>query len=121
MIQLDTGSPRGQLVQRLWKGDPAAQGGRAARRGFAYQAYVPAPIGDEEFPLSSSIAAAAAAAEEATRLLNLDPPGVSNFEALARQLLRAESVASSRIEGLILSHKRLAHAAFGDADRDFTA
>jgi Fic family protein len=121
MAQLNTESPRGHLVQRVWAGNPAAPEGRAARRGFAYQAYVPATIADEEFPLSSTIAAAAADAEEATRLLNADPPGPLKLEALARQLLRAESVASSRIEGLVLGHRRLAHAASGHADRDLTA
>jgi len=98
-----------------------ALGGRTARRGFTYQAYVPKTIGDDEFPLTSAIAAAAANAEQAARQLNEDPPGRVNFEALARQLLRAESVASSRIEGLVLSHRRLAKAAFDSEARDITA
>jgi Fic family protein len=114
-------SPRGRLVQRFWTGDPAAQGGRAARRGFAFQAYVPTEVANEEFPLSSTIAADAATAEEATRSLNADPPDEINLEALARQLLRAESVASSRIEGLVLGHRRLAHEAFAPSDHDLTA
>src|SRR5437867_3924236 len=117
ITQLLQESPRGHLVQRQWIANPAALGGRAARRGLAYQAYVPVAIADEEFPLSSTIAAAAANAEEATRSLNSDPPGPINLEALARQLLRAESVASSRIEGLVLGHRRLAHAAFEHSDR----
>lgn len=98
-----------------------ALGGRTARRGFTYHAYVPKTIGDDEFPLSSAIAAAAANAEEAARQLNEDPPGQVNLETLARQLLRAESVASSRIEGLVLSHRRLARAAFDPQARDITA
>jgi Fic family protein len=98
-----------------------ALGGRAARRGFTYHAYVPKTIGDDEFPLTSAIAAAAAKAEQAARQLNEDPPGHVSLEALARQLLRAESVASSRIEGLVLSHRRLAKAAFDAEARDITA
>lgn len=97
-----------------------ALGGRAARRPFSYHAYVPVKVAEEDFLLSSQIAAAAANAEQATRDLNGDPPGRLDFEALARQLLRTESVASSRIEGLILSHRRLAKAEFGDG-RDPTA
>jgi len=38
------------------------------------------------------------------------------LEALARQLLRSESLASSRIEGLELSHQRLARATFWDEE-----
>jgi Fic family protein len=91
-----------------------ALGGRSARRGFTYEAYVPAPVAGERFLLESDIAAAAANAELASRELNEEPPAIVNFEALARQLLRAESVASSRIEGLILSHRQLAKAAFSE-------
>jgi Fic family protein len=53
--------------------------------------------------------------------LNREPPVLQDRETLARQLLRAESVASSRIEGLVLSHRRLARAAFGSAQADLTA
>ena len=98
-----------------------ALGGRSTKRSFPYHAYVPIPIADEDFPLPSHIAAAAANAEQATRRLNEDPSGNVNLEALARQLLRAESVASSRIEGLILSHRRLAKAAFNPEGNDITA
>ena len=98
-----------------------ALGGRQARRGFPYRAYVPAEIAEQGFPLESDVAAAAANAELACRELNGEPPALANFETLARQLLRAESVASSRIEGLVLSHRRLAKAAFSQATHDTTA
>ena len=111
---------RGALVERLWEPHLDALGGRSARRGFTYRAYVPAPVATEGFLLESDIAAAAANAEVACRELNEEPLELSNFETLARQLLRAESVASSRIEGLVLSHRRLAKAAFSET-RDITA
>jgi Fic family protein len=114
-------SRRGRLVERHWDAHPGARGGRAARRGFAYRAYVPAAIADDDFLLGSQIAAAAANAEQACRQLNEDPPALADLEALARQLLRAESVASSRIEGLVLSHRRLAKAAFSSDAGDLTA
>jgi Fic family protein len=114
-------SPRGRLVGRHWEARPEALGGRSARRGFTYHAYVPEAIADDDFLLSSHVATAAANAEQACRDLNEDPPALLNLEALARQLLRAESVASSRIEGLVLSHRRLAKAAFSGDARDLTA
>ena len=61
---------------------------------------------------------------EATRALQhleASPPYVATLGALAQNLLRSESVASSRIEGVHLSHKRLARAAYqadkGQRDR----
>ncbi|MGH3062282.1 MAG: Fic family protein, partial [Gaiellaceae bacterium] len=82
---------------------------------------MPEAIADDDFLLSSHVAAAGANAEKACRDLNEDPPALVNLDALARQLLRAESVASSRIEGLVLSHRRLAKAAFSHDARDLTA
>jgi Fic family protein len=47
---------------------------------------------------------------------------MASLEALARRLLRAESAASSRIEGLVLSQRRLARAEAEEGDaRDETA
>jgi Fic family protein len=81
---------------------------------------LPAPIADQTFTLESDLAAAAANAEAACRDLDKEPPELENIEPLARQLLRAESVASSRIEGLVLSHRRLAKATFSNS-HDITA
>jgi Fic family protein len=96
-------------------------GGRSARRGFTYHPYVPAKIAEERFLLESDIAAEAARGERACRDLDDEQPEIENLETLARQLLRAESVASSRIEGLVLSHRRLAKAAFSPEQHDVTA
>jgi Fic family protein len=114
-------SSRGRLVERRWEPRFDLPGGRRAKRGFTYRAYVPVEIADADFALSSRVAAAASDAEQACRALSDDPPESVPFEALARQLLRAESVASSRIEGLVLSHRRLARAAFSDDGRDLKA
>lgn len=112
---------RGTLVTRRWEARSDALGGRDARRGFDYQAYVPAEIADQDFLLPAHVATAAANAELACRELDHERPAAVNLEALARQLLRAESVASSRIEGLVLSHRRLAKAAFAPDSGDITA
>lgn len=114
-------SQRGSFVERTWEPRIDALGGRSARRGFTYSAYVPTTVAEEGFLLESDIAAAAANAEQACRELNDESPALTNLEALARQLLRAESVASSRIEGLVLSHRRLAKAAFSLEAHDITA
>ena len=97
--------------ERLWPGDPAGQT-RGEREPFRYLAYVPDEIAEAEFPTPGPVAQAVSLAEHAIADLNRDPPAVPALEAVARQLLRAESVASSRIEGLELSHRRLARAGY---------
>ncbi|OGK93009.1 MAG: cell filamentation protein Fic [Candidatus Rokubacteria bacterium RBG_16_73_20] len=105
-----------------WPADPTAPGGRAERRAFSYRAFVPDPIARLELALPSSVAAAVSSAERAVDALNRDPPRMASLEVLARRLLRSESVASSRIEGLVLSQRRLARAEAEEAGaRDETA
>ncbi len=111
---------RGHLVERSWSPQLAGLGGRRARQGLPYEAYVPSLISDQDPLISTEIAAGQGNAEAAVRELNENPPNLGDLETLARQLLRAESVASSRIEGLILSHRRLAKAAFAPG-HDVTA
>src|SRR5919197_523199 len=107
---------------RSWPADPTAPGGKAERRAFRYRAFVPDPIAGLDLALPSNVAAAVSTAERAVDALNHDPPRIANLEVLARRLLRAESVASSRIEGLVLSQRRLARAEAEDPDaRDETA
>lgn len=107
---------------RSWPADPSAPGGRSERRAFSYRAFVPDPIAPLQIAVPSSVAAAVSTAERAVDALNRDPPRLASLEVLARRLLRAESVASSRIEGLVLSQRRLARAEAEAADtRDETA
>jgi Fic family protein len=107
---------------RSWPANPSAPGGRAERRAFSYRAFVPDPIADLQLALPSNVAAAVSSSERAVDALNRDPPLLASLEVLARRLLRAESAASSRIEGLVLSQRRLAQAeAETAAARDETA
>ena len=109
-------------VPKTWQANPDAPGGRAARRAFRYQAFVPDPIAELDLALPSAVVLAVSEAERAVQALNSDPPKLASLEALARRLLRAESVASSRIEGLQISQRRLARAEAEEADaRDLTA
>jgi Fic family protein len=108
-------------VKRHWRANLEAFGGRRSRRGFFYEAFVPDPIAELDLAVPADVAEAAAAAATAVRELGAHPPGDISWEALGRQLLRAESVASSRIEGLEISHRRLARADFGRTHHDLTA
>lgn len=106
------------LVERLWEG--GGYGPRRDRTPFRYNAYVPDPIAelDPELPGATTEIVAQATAEVAR--LNADAGGV-DLEALAGPLLRAEALGSSHIEGLRVSNKRLAIAAYEPASGDATA
>jgi len=83
---------------------------RSARRGCDYEAYVPDGLADRSFTLRAETAADIADAERAIERLNTEVRGLADSEAIARLLLRAESVASSRIEGLEVGGRRLLKA-----------
>jgi len=74
---------------------------------------VPDPVADWDPPLTGGVAATLAEADAAVRALNEEVPQLASLEALSRQLLRQESVGSSRIEGLMMGQRRLARAEAG--------
>lgn len=83
---------------------------RKDRRGCEYNSYLPDLLDDWELTMPADVAADIADAETAIRTLNDRGTSHVSLEGLARFLLRAESVASSRIEGLAAATKRLARA-----------
>jgi Fic family protein len=109
-------SPMPRLIRRLWEADPAALGARRDRASFWFEAHVPDLLAEATFHLDAADAALVADAERAVIDLNVDPPVLASLEAVARRLLRTESVASSRIEGIVLSQRRLAKAEAGGRD-----
>jgi Fic family protein len=109
-----------RLVTLRWEADPNAYGGRRARAAFSYQAFVPDQIAEALVDLSGEAALVVSQAELAIQALNSGPT-TGGLEALAPLLLRAESVASSRIEGLELSQRNLARALFDPAEAKGTA
>jgi Fic family protein len=107
--------------RRLWTPDLTAFGGRRSRRKFYYDAFVPPSIAELDLPLDAEVAGVVTEAEVSVRALNSESLRLGSLEVLARQLLRAEAVASSRIEGLEMSHRRLARAAAAPQDADASA
>ena len=103
--------PLGRYEERFAAADPTAYGAKA-RRGGSYRAFVPAPVAEREFLLTNEASAALSAAAKALSHLADDPPKLAKLGTIAQNLLRSESVASSRIEGVVISHKRLARSAF---------
>jgi Fic family protein len=100
-----------ELLNRHWQSDVAGSGvSRRDRRSCDYAAYLPDPLVDRRFALDGDVAADIADAEAAITRLNAEATALVDTEALARILLRAESVASSRIEGLEIGARRLLRA-----------
>lgn len=110
----------GRYIEQLWPGNPAGQT-RAERQPARFAAYIPDAIADHEPQLTGALSRLLSDADAAVRELNrLDPARAHQIEALARQLLRQESLASSRIEGLHISHRRISEAGYdprGTADQ----
>ena len=112
------------VIRRRWFSEHAGPS-RKDNRGCEYEAYVPDPLVGRAFVIEGDVAADIADAEAAITRLNVEATSLVGTESLARILLRAESVASSRIEGLEIGARRLlwAEAArdLGDDPRDVTA
>ena len=113
-----------RLEARRWEGDASGQT-RRDRRPCDYEVYIPDPLVGRRFVLDGDVAADVADAEAALVRLDATAGALADTEALARLLLRAEAVASSRIEGLEVGGRRLlrAQAAHqpGEDPRDVTA
>ena len=113
-----------RVIRRRWTSDLAAPS-RRDRQPCEYEAYVPDLLVGRRISLDGEVAADVADAEAAITRLNLEATVLVDTEALARLLLRAESVASSRIEGLEVGPRRLLRAEvareLGEEPSDVTA
>jgi Fic family protein len=98
----------GRRLSLIWPSDPTINAPARYKRACAYEAWVPDPIAGREIRLSGSAAGVAADAEAAIREVNaVAGPALA---PLARLLLRTESIASSRVEGLHVGARELARA-----------
>ena len=113
-----------RLEERRWEGDAAGLT-RRDRRPCTYAVYRPDRLAGRRFALDGDVAADVGDAEAALVKLDASAAALAGAEALARLLLRAESVGSSRIEGLEVGGRRLLRAdaarRLGEASRDVTA
>lgn len=100
-----------KLLKRRWRSQVGGIGlPRRDSRSCDYAAYLPDPLVGRRFTLDGDVAADVADAEAAIGRLDANATALVDTEALARILLRAESVASSRIEGLEIGARRLLRA-----------
>jgi Fic family protein len=114
-----------KVVRRHWITEASPGVARRDRRSCDYEAYVPDLLTGRKLMFEGSTAADIADAERAMAVLDAQASTLVDTEALARILLRAESVASSRIEGLEVGARRLLRAEaaidLGEQPADVTA
>ncbi|WP_040864870.1 Fic family protein [Nocardia exalbida] len=100
-----------KFAQRRWVGN--LDGGGLSRRdrgSGTYRVYLPDPLSGRRVILTSETAADVVDAEVAITRLDTEAAALVETEALSRLLLRAEAIASSRIEGLVVGARRLLRA-----------
>ena len=113
-----------RVIRRRWPGNPDAPS-RRGREPCDYEAYVPDSLAARTISFDGDVAADVTDAESAINRLNAEASALADTEALARLLLRAEAVASSRIEGLEIGARKLLRAEvaqqLGERSHDVTA
>ena len=113
------------LVKRRWETTYTSGLPRRDRASCDYKAYVPDLVTGRLVRLDGDVAADVADAEAAVVRFDTKAVALADTEALARLLLRAEAVASSKIEGLEVGGRRLLRAAaasdMGEDTSDVTA
>jgi len=99
---------RGHFLRKVWRYDPALYAPPKYRRACEYQVFVPVPLADFSISLPGDVSTVLSEAETATARLNSkDHPA---FVPLAKLLLRTESIASSKVEGMQIDARTLARA-----------
>ena len=99
---------RGRLIQRRWRSDPALYAPPRHRRTCDYEAFEPFPLAGDAFALPAETIGVVSDAERAIGALNATVSRA--LTPLARLLLRTESIASSKVEGLLVDPRALARA-----------
>ncbi len=114
-----------KVIRKHWAAEFGSGLSRRDRQPCEYEAYLPDPLMGRSIRLDGDVAADVAEAEAAIARFNLTATALIDTEALARLLLRAEAVASSKIEGLEVGARRLLRAEaarqLGEAASDVTA
>ena len=99
---------RGRLERAVWASDPGAHVPARYRSACVYEAFIPDLIATANPTIDSHLAGLIADAEHA--ILSLNASGGQALAPLARLLLRTESIASSKVEGLHASARDIAAA-----------
>ncbi|MDQ3516866.1 MAG: hypothetical protein M3466_00495 [Gemmatimonadota bacterium] len=98
----------GRLETRTWRSDPTIDAPAVYKRACKYHTFVPDELSSLDIRFDTSLAGLVSEAEHAVRQLN--DQGGAALDPLARLLLRTESIASSKVEGMQIGVRELARA-----------
>lgn len=98
----------GTSIQQTWTYNPTLDAPPKYRRACHYDAFLPDKLGELVVRLESSVAGIVSEAE--TRILELNSRAQPALAPMARLLLRTESIASSKVEGMQMDARELARA-----------
>jgi Fic family protein len=98
----------GRFIEKVWEADLAQDTPARYRRACRYRAYVPDPLEDLELSLGLELVGLIGAAEQ--RIRGLNEARQLALAPVSRLLLRTESIASSKVEGLRVGARELARA-----------
>lgn len=99
---------RGRFIRRTWEYSPEQYAPPRYRKACHYEAYIPEDLVNFAEPLSSELSGIVSEAETAIHQLN--SRALPALVPLARLLLRSESIASSKLEGMQVDARDLARA-----------
>jgi len=99
---------RGTLATRTWESDPTLYAPPRYRKACRYEAFIPDSLTGFDFDLDSGVAGVVSDAEQA--IMKLNASARPALAPLARLLLRTESIASSKVEGMQVGIRQLARA-----------
>ncbi len=99
---------RGSFEHRVWAYNPTLYAPARYRRACGYDSFIPDPLSDLEIGLSGELAGIVSDAEKA--IADLNKAAGPELMPLARLLLRTESIASSKVEGMQVDARALARA-----------
>lgn len=98
----------GQWITKTWLSDPTRNAPPRHRAACRYETFIPTPLAELSLEITADLAGRISETERELRRLN-DEGGVALLP-LARLLLRTESIASSKVEGLHVGARELARA-----------
>lgn len=98
----------GKLLERTWQSNPVLYAPAKYKRACKYLSFLPDQLTGMPLSIEGTVAGVLSEAEQSIRALN-DTAG-SRLAPLARLLLRTESIASSKVEGMQLGVRELARA-----------
>jgi Fic family protein len=99
---------RGLYFHQIWRADPTVYAPPRYRRACEYDAFIPEAVAGVDFALPGEVAGVVSDAEKA--ISDLNRVAGPELMPLARLLLRTESIASSKVEGMQVDARSLARA-----------